>query len=168
MITGRLMETKSDMYPDGDRKTLFEEALKYQDFVVDMLLKELGLVVSNYSSKYYQFNFGESRQGVEIKMDLRMTETHNVSVEVAEKSRADIENWTPSGIMRQDNTWLYVQGNYEKIFIFGKKLLQGIYKARYLEKVWTPKPTIQTFLFPFEEANKYALKIIDVKNDEDF
>ena len=161
-MVGMSTETKCNLYPDGDRKTLFEEALKYQDFVVDILLKELGLVVSNYSSKYYQYKFGESRQGVEIKMDLRMTETKNVSIEVAEKSRADIENWTPSGIMRKDNTWLYVQGNYEKIFIFGKVILQGIYRYRYADKVRTPKPTIQTFLLPFEQANKYALKVIDV------
>ena len=122
--------------------------------------KELGLVISNYSSKYYQQNYGENRQGIEIKQDNRILDTGNVSIEVAEKSRADIENWTDSGIMRNDNAWLYVQGNYEIVFIFGKAFLRRLYMARYKNKVWTPKNTIKTFLLPFAEAEKYALKII--------
>lgn len=150
------------IYPDADRITVFEEALSYQDWVTDLLIKELGFVISNYSSKYFQFNFGENRQGVEIKLDTRILDTGNVSIEVAEKSRADIDKWTPSGIMRNDNTWIYIQGNYQIVFIFGKSILQGIYKSRYLDKVWTPKPTIKTFLMPIEEAEKYALKVIRV------
>jgi hypothetical protein len=77
-------------YPDAKRPTGFEEALKYQDFVVDLLLKEIGLAVTNYSSRYYQLKYGENKQGIEIKLDLRMTDTGNVSIEVAEKSRADM------------------------------------------------------------------------------
>lgn len=46
-------------YPDGDRDTLFEEALEFQDFVVDLFLKEIGISISNYSSKYFQYNKGE-------------------------------------------------------------------------------------------------------------
>lgn len=161
------MEMKSDvLYPDADRPSVFEEALSFQDFVVDLLIKELGFVISNYSSKYYQYNFGENRQGVEIKLDMRILETGNVSIEVAEKSRADINNWTPSGIMRPDNTWLYIQGNYDIVFIFGKTILQGIYRAKYIDKVWTPKPTIKTFLLPIKEAEKYALKVIKTSKEE--
>lgn len=150
-------------YPDADRPTVFEEALKFQDFVCDLLLKELGFVISNYSSRYYQFNYGENRQGIEIKLDTRILDTGNVSIEVAEKSRGDMPNWTPSGIMRDDNTWLYVQGNYEIIFIFGKIFLRQLYNARYKNKVWQPKTTICTFLLPIAEANKYALKVFNLK-----
>jgi hypothetical protein len=149
-------------YPDADRPTVFEEALQFQDFVCDLLLKELGFVISNYSSKYYQFNYGENRQGVEIKLDRRILETGNVSIEVAEKSRADIANWTPSGIMRKDNTWLYVQGNYNIILIFGKAFLKQLYFARYKDKVTAPKKTIQTFLMPLSEAKKYSLKVFEI------
>ncbi|GAI95954.1 unnamed protein product, partial [marine sediment metagenome] len=41
-------------YPDADRQTVFQEGLEFQDFVVDLLLKDMGIVISNYSSKYYQ------------------------------------------------------------------------------------------------------------------
>lgn len=156
----RLATNSRPTYPDADRPTVFEEALEFQDFVTDLLLKELGLVISNYSSKYWQYNFGENRQGIEIKLDKRILETNNVSIEVAEKSRADIQQWTPSGIMREDNTWLYVQGNYEIVFIFGKSFIRQLYLAKYADKVWEPKKTIRTFLLPIQVANKYALKVL--------
>jgi len=149
-------------YPDADRTTVFEEALEYQDFIVTLLLKEIGLVISNYSSRYYQLNYGENRQGVEIKLDRRITETGNVSVEVAEKSNAGVSTWTDSGIMRDDNAWLYIQGNYEIVFIFGKSLMRQLYLARYQDKVWEPKKTIRTFLMPIQVAEKYALKTIRI------
>ena len=153
-------------YPDSDRPTVFEEALKFQDFVCDLFLKEIGFVISNYASRYYQFNHGENRQGVEIKLDTRILDTGNVSIEVAEKSRANIKVWTPSGIMRNDNTWLYVQGNYDIIFIFGKTFLRKLYAARYKDSVWQPKSTIRTFLLPIIEANKYALKVFKLQKHE--
>uniref|UniRef100_A0A6M3K0U3 Uncharacterized protein n=1 Tax=viral metagenome TaxID=1070528 RepID=A0A6M3K0U3_9ZZZZ len=151
-------------YPDADRPTVFEEGLEFQDFVVDLLLKEMGLVVSNYSSKYYQNNYGENRQGIEIKLDKRILETGNVSIEVAEKSKAENRNWIASGIMRNDNSWLYIQGNRDIVFIFGKKILRLIYEKSYKDKVWIPKPTLKTFLITFNEAEKIALKVFKIKS----
>ncbi len=153
-------------YPDADRQTVFQEGLEFQDFVVDLLLKDMGIVISNYSSKYYQQAYGENVQGIEIKLDRRILETGNVSIEVAEKSKAINESFVPSGIMREDNSWLYIQGNKKIIFIFGKKFLQQLYKAKYMDKVWQPKPTIKTFLLPIAEARKYALKIFENEHDE--
>lgn len=149
-------------YPDADRPTVFEEALKFQDFIVDLLLKEIGLAVTNYSSRYYQYNYGENKQGIEIKLDTRILETGNVSIEVAEKTRADIEYWTPSGILRNDNSWLYIQGNYDIVYIFGKEHLKRIHLEKYKDKVWQPKPTIKTFLMPVNIANIIALKVIKI------
>lgn len=51
----------------------YEEAMEYQDFIIDILTSYLGLVVSNYSSRKYQFGKGESRQGIEIKLDKRIS-----------------------------------------------------------------------------------------------
>ena len=158
------MEIKSNIiYPDADRETVFEEDLEFQDFIVDLMIREICLVISNYSCRYYQQNKGENRQGIEIKLDKRILDTNNVSIEVSEKSRAANQNWIPSGIMRNDNTWLYIQGNYDIVFIFGKSILRGIYEARYKNKVWQPKPTIKTFLMPIQEARKYSLKVFDLK-----
>ncbi len=150
------------MYPDADRPTVFEEGLQFQDFVADLIMRELGISITSYSSKKWQVFKGENRQGIEIKLDKRILETGNISIEVAEKSRADMPSWTPSGIMRNDNTWLYVQGNTDIIFVFGKQILKRMYVMGYNKKVWQPKPTIQTFLLPIKRAQEVALKVFDM------
>lgn len=146
-------------YPDGDRPSLFDEGLEFQDFVADLLLAELGIALTSYCSARYQWLKGENRQGVEIKLDRRILETGKLSVEVAEKSRADMPDWTPSGIMRDDNAWLYIQGNTSIVFIFGKATMRLVYEKRYRQRVWEPKKTIRTFLMPLEEAERLALKV---------
>uniref|UniRef100_A0A6M3J4U2 Uncharacterized protein n=1 Tax=viral metagenome TaxID=1070528 RepID=A0A6M3J4U2_9ZZZZ len=149
------------LYPDADRPSVFEEGLEFQDFVADLLLRELGIALTSFSSRRYQWVHGENRQGIEIKLDKRILETGNVSIEVAEKSRADMPTWTPSGIMRHDNAWLYVQGNPQIVLVFGKATLRLVYKKRYASKVWQPKPTIRTFLLPLSEARRVALKVFE-------
>lgn len=146
------------MYPDGKRKTLFEEALEFQDFVADVLRKELGIVITNYASRKYQFNVGENRQGIEIKLDTNILKTGNVSIEIGEKSRKDLSDYTPSGILRNDNSWLYIQGNYDIIFIFAKKILVMLYNSnRYrIDNL----PTLRRFLIPISDAERYAAKIL--------
>jgi len=149
-------------YPDAKRKTTFEEGLEFQDFVADILRREMGLVITNYSSRKWQFNIGENRQGIEIKLDKRILETGNVSIEIGEKSRADLSQYTPSGIFRNDNSWLYIQGNYEIIFIFAKKILcllanSGKYRIDTL-------PTIQRFLLPLSIAERCAAKTLRPKD----
>ena len=152
-------------YPDAPKQTSYEESMEYQDFIVELLVKNLGLVISNYSSRKYQYNIGESKQGIEIKLDKRICPSGNVSIEIYEKSRASNTMWIKSGILRQDNTWLYIQENYEYIFIFSKRALRRIYEEKYKYKVWEPLPTIKTFLVPFKEAEKICERLILVKED---
>ena len=157
------METKvRPIYPDADRATVFEEGLEFQDFVADLLAKELGITLTSYSSKRYQTDKGENRQGFEIKLDKRLSDTGNVSIEVAEKSTAQQSRWTPSGIMRNDNSWIYVQGNMDIVFVFGKKVLVEGFKNKYADKVWEPKSTIRTFLMPVPVARLWALKVFEL------
>lgn len=52
-------------------KECLEKGLEYQDFVAGKLIEELGLVLSFYSSKKFQYGKGESMQGIEIKFDDR-------------------------------------------------------------------------------------------------
>lgn len=147
-------------YPDADRPTVFEEGIEFEDFIADLFSDELGIALSSYKSKHYQISKGENKQGIEVKLDNRILETKKVSIEVAEKSSAASSHWIPSGIFRRDNTWLYVQGNPDIVFVFGKNILRLVYEKSYKEKVWEPKPTIKTFLMPIEEAKRIALKII--------
>lgn len=156
------METRP-VYPDGKRETLFEEGIEFQRFVSDLFLKEFGFAIRYYVKCEDQYTKGESREGIEVKFDQRILETGNVSIEVAEKTKADRKIWTPSGILRRDNTWLYVQGNYDIVFLFKKATLVELYEVKYKSKVWEPTPTIRTFLLPLPEAKKYAHSVFVFK-----
>ena len=138
-------------------KECLEKGLEYQDFVTVKMAKELGIIISNFSSKQYQYNIGENQQGIEIKFDDKYKETGNLYIETSEKSCATMSSYTKSGIYRNDNTWLYLIGNYESIFIFGKKILQIQCESKKYRKVVTP--TSKGFLLD-DKGQKTALKII--------
>lgn len=105
-----------------------EKAAKFQDFVVDQLREQRGIVVSVYSSMDYQYNKGESAQRIEIKYDKRLEETRNIYFETAEKSSAGNEDYVKSGIFRDDNTVLFMIGNYTELFVFAKRHLKNMYR----------------------------------------
>ena len=149
-------------YPDAKRPTTFKDGVEYQDFVCEQLALRGNIVLQNFASKRYQLEIGENLQGFEIKFDARITDTGNVSIEIKEKSRADIPNWTPSGIYRDDNSWLYIQGNYDILFIFAKKFLIELHKSgRYPEHELS---TIVKFHIPIDHAKRWSAKYIDFKD----
>ena len=45
-----------------------EKGLQFQDFITDVLIKELGISLSTYNSKKFQYNKGENKQGFENKI----------------------------------------------------------------------------------------------------
>jgi len=137
------------------------KGLEYQDFIATVLLKELGIPLSSLNSKKYQYEVGENLQGIEIKFDDMYKKTGNLYIEVKEKADPKNNSYATSGIFRNDNTWLYIIGDYENIFIFGKSHLQLMYKSSNYREVTTA--TSVGFLIGNEEAKKYALKYINYK-----
>lgn len=140
-------------------REMLEKGLKFQDFVTDVLIDVLGIPLSSYASKTYQLR-GENKQGVEIKFDDRFKETGNFYIETAEKSNANNLNYYPSGIYRDDNTWLYVIGDYSVLYIFGKSFLKSIHNTGKYRSIEIS--TSQGFLVPLKDAEKYAIKILRV------
>lgn len=141
---------------------------EFQDFIIEYLVKNLGISISIFQSKKYQFNIGETVQGVEIKYDARSTgdctykeckATGNVGIEVAEKTKASNNNFIESGIYRNDNTWLYIVGNYNCAWIFSKNLLKILHKSNKYKTIET-LPTMKSMLLPVTEADKYCAKKI--------
>lgn len=141
---------------------------EFQDFVIEKLIHELGISVSIFQSKKYQYAKGESLQGVEIKYDSRSTgdctykpcqATNNVAIEVAEKTNKDKQYWVESGIYRLDNSWLYIVGNYHQIWVFGKNHLILMHKQNKYKELAT-LPTIKNMILPITDADKYCLKKI--------
>ena len=140
-------------------KEKLEQGLQFQDFVTDIVFKELFLPISTYQSQKYQLK-GENKQGIEIKFDNRFKDTSNLYIEVSEKSNANNVKFIKSGIYRHDNTWLYIIGNYSILYIFGKNILKLMYESKKYKEVSIP--TSNGFLIPEHDANKYALKIINI------
>lgn len=152
------METR---YPHYSHNASVERGNIFQDIVM-MELRRKGIFIQTFTSREYQFRVGESPQGVEIKLDARCLETNQLSIEIAEKSGPALLNYTPSGIYRSDNTWLYVQGNEKCIFAFQKNILQMLHRSgkRYKEH---ELPTIRKFYLPLADAHKYAAFVIEPK-----
>jgi len=105
----------------------FIKGAEYQDFIMERLYEQ-GIVLASYSSKKYQVKYGENKAGIEIKFDGRMKETGNVYFEISEKSDPHNLEFIASGIFRNDNTWLYVIGDYEVAYVCGESHLRLIYE----------------------------------------
>lgn len=139
------------------RARMSEKATEFEDFVFD-LLREHGLMVTRYVSRKWQYDMGECSGGVEVKFDDLVKKTGNLYVEVAEKATPDeSRGYCPSGIYRNDNSWLYAIGDYAEVFVFAKKTLQHLDKSgRYERK---QKPTSLAFVLPKEKARVYAARV---------
>lgn len=158
------METsRNPAYPTANSRRVdsFEVGNFFQDFVCIELAK-CNIIMQNINSKKFQYTVGENLQGYEIKYDARCTgadgtvPTGRLSIEIAEKSRAENKVYVASGIYRNDNSWLYIQGNTKTFWVFGKKTLIGLYETgRYEVFV---QPTIKTFFLPIEHADRYCCK----------
>lgn len=152
------MRPQTEYYKDK-----LQQGLYYQDFVMEQLYKA-GIPLLSYSSKEYQHLVGENMAGIEIKNDTRYKETGNIYIETSEKSNELNEFYVPSGIYRNDNTWLYLIGDFKTIFVFSKKQLILLDKSSKLTKIVKRNPaTSKGFLLPVIEAEKsYAIKIIKI------
>lgn len=136
--------------------------LEFQDFVIEKFY-EIGLPLISYSSKLYQIRIGENKAGIEIKFDRKFRETNNIYIEVAEKSDKNRQEYVPSGIFRDDNTWLYVIGDYQTIYILSKRQLIRVYEWHKYREVTTP--TSKGFLIPVcDVETKFSIKTIKLKD----
>lgn len=135
----------------------------FQDFVCIELAKE-HIILQNINSKKFQYEVGENLQGFEIKLDNRFNgyypndkpATNQLSIEIAEKTKAENPQYVLSGIYRNDNSWLYIQGNPKCFYIFSKKMLIGLHKSgKYKEH---ELPTVKKYYLPISDADKYCIK----------
>ena len=157
-----MLSDDEPLYPDAKRPTVFAEGIEYQDFVCHQLARH-HIILQNLASKKYQFSVGENLQGFEIKLDMRCTETGRMSIEIGEKMRANHNAWIPSGIYRNDNSWLYIQGNFDIIAIFAKNWLRRYFEQRNPPPQVNERQTIRTFYLDMDFVREHAIKVIDPK-----
>ena len=129
------METKFDeVYEKSIYKLQLEESQEFQDYCARLILKEMGIPLTNYQTKKYQYSEGENAQGWEIKLDKLYVETGNLYIEMKEKSNPANPDYVKSGIYRLDNTWIFCVGDYDCVWLFAKTTLILLHKSgRYRE-----------------------------------
>jgi hypothetical protein len=142
------------------RTTKIESGKLFQDFVVDSCWNLLGLAIVQYSSQVYQQTIGESKTGAEIKHDEQFAKTENLWIEIAEKARPRPGDHVASGIYRNDNTWLYIIGNYDTLYIFQKTLLKLLHQSGKWRILENNTKTSRGFLLSKADAERYAAAIL--------
>lgn len=156
------------MKPDDDyseyRRRKMESAKEFEDFVAWALLFYRGMVTVPYLSKRWQYRVGESTGGVEIKHDEKANTSKNLWIEMYEKAHPSRAEYTPSGILRADSSWLYVIGNYERLYIFAKAALRRM-ATHYGERENTTK-TSKGFLLPVADAERVAGTVVVIKQED--
>jgi len=159
----------NDEYPDApDGADTLKEGIAFQRHV-HRILNPWGFTTWDHDDKRLQYTLGENPQGFEIKLDKRCfsrdpakNPTGRLSIEIAEKTRRANADWIDSGILRTDNSWLYVQGNYEIVFVFPKNWLLRFYCAKV-----TPADchehngTVRKFYIPLTTALVGAALVLD-------
>ena len=144
-------EESREKYDNGYYQDMLERGLKFQDVVTEALYHR-GIIVVGYASREFQNKRGENMLGAEIKNDYKFRKTKRLFIEVAEKSHPNKPNYTPSGIMRRDNSWLFVIGDDKRFWVFTIKDIKRLLDT--YQKVQTP--TSIGHLMPLEDANKHA------------
>lgn len=110
-------------------KAKLDEGARFEQFVHD-LVNPWGLTFWVNSDPIFQKTKGESFQGCEVKLDAGCVKYGHLSIEIAEKSHPSNPDWVASGIFKADNSWAYIQGNYEMVFVFSKKWLLRYYAEK--------------------------------------
>jgi len=111
---------------DEYRRQMTDEAGKYEDFVYTQLFHQLGVCLVPYKSRFYQINAGENGGGVEIKYDQQWATTGNLWIEIEEKAKPRNGDYVPAGIHKKELPWLYVIGDYSRIYVFATRCLQRL------------------------------------------
>lgn len=134
------------------------DGVEYQDFVAHELCKR-GMPIVSYGSRKFQYDYGENMLGAEIKYDKKFRETGNLYIETAEKSHPSNSRYVPSGVMREDNSWLFMIGDYRDLYIFPTNFLRKLIECKNWRFI-SDKPTSQGYLMPLADGNKYNIRKI--------
>lgn len=150
------------MYPDSKHSNPLKIGEAYQDKVAEVIKKRYGYKIHYYKTKKEQYELGESVEGFEIKYDGWISKSKRMSIEIAERTRKDLQDFTESGIFRKDNTKWYCQGDDKTLWIFSKKKLQEYYRNRCPMVIDDRPPTIKKFYISLETADKLAVRKIEL------
>lgn len=132
---------------------LLDQGEEFQDLVCHNLMR-LGISFYPYTSHRWQCEHGESANGIEVKHDMRLKETGNLYIEVAE--RRSEQEFVPSGIM--GDSWLFLIGDYERLYVFSTYQLQRCYQVELGGVPTVTTKTSKGFLLGPSERQRLSLR----------
>jgi hypothetical protein len=136
-----------------------EQGQRYEDFV-KTFLPTVGMMINVYSSRSYQFQEGESPQGAEVKYDGNFSRTGQLWIEVGEKASPRSGDYATSGILRHAGIWLWIEGDYETIYVLAKKDLVAIYERGTFDLVENNTGTSIGFFLRTRLAEGMSLQVL--------
>ena len=142
----------------SDENTGYEKGVAYEQWVRTQwprVYPQRSLTL--FKGKQEQLK-GETHEGVEIKLDQLIGTYGRIYIEQKEKARVENAEYVDSGIYREDNTTIYLVGDYSRWFLFSKRYL------RWLDKLdppflYRPRPTGTSigFCIPIKNAKTLCL-----------
>jgi hypothetical protein len=157
-------------YQTGYYQEKLDQGLEFQDYVTEEMYK-IGWPIVGYSSKKFQITRGENIMGAEIKNDQRFRETGNLYIEMEEKAHPTNPHYVKSGIMREDNSIIFIIGDRDDFWIMAIRFLRQLAEVRdkigcyHYDRV--RKPTSKGFLFPVKDADRYCIHKVSTLKDAD-
>lgn len=150
-----------DYKKDWEEK--FREAQIFQDYAAIRLYKK-GIMAFPFTSALYQQKVGECVSGIEYKYDRLFRETGNLFIEFEARFTPEQE-FRESGLLRNDNTWLYVIGDFYTLYLLSKRQLLN--EVKFLEEVTNNMGTARGYLLPVSLVeNALAIEVIYTKPTE--
>jgi hypothetical protein len=143
-------------YANGYYEKKHRIGLEFQDLVTRALCQR-GIVLLQFVSQRYQYEYGENLFGAEIKRDSYFRETGNLYIETAEKSHPNVATFTPSGIFCNNNSWLYIIGDEASAWVFAVRDLRYLYHTERTRSWRKEKTTSQGYVLPLLEADRLRL-----------
>jgi hypothetical protein len=151
------------------RRAQLEDGKRFQDWIA-WRHYHLGIGLNSLVSEEGQ-RIGENMLGLEIKHDHKYPGTGNLYIETMEKAVQRAGSYAPSGIFRNDNSWLYGIGDRRLFWTFGIATLRRVWDRREAlaenpqwkglgerENRWK---TSRGFVLPVRLADKLCLTRID-------
>jgi hypothetical protein len=135
---------------------------EFEDFVSDVFYWRFGTPVHVYRSRKFQVAVGESRAGVEVKLDLLWRQTGRLFIETAERWNEQVE-MRPAGI--HGPGWLYVVGDFSRFWVFGTRTLRLLEsEGSFVKKEIA---TARGFVLPVANADRWASRIFELGGEGD-
>ena len=136
---------------------MLQKGEEFQKHVQAVLFDKYALAL-DFTKGDPQNYIGETLQGIEVKYDMMFEKSGNLWIEIAEKTDPKNPNYVNSGIMRDDNSWLFIIGDYKKLFVFTIKDLRMEVHSHEIRE--NNMKTSMGYLLPEDEADLLACLII--------